>query len=156
MANTPQHIIVHTAAAEGDYDISDVRRWHVMGNGYNDVGYHFFIRKNGEVQRGRAEHEVGAHCRDMGMNFKSIGVCFQGHHNRENWTDEQTSSFIQLYRYLWEKYEIHPDAVLGHRETGAPKDCPGTRIDMEWVRKMLAHSYVYELEPKPPHEIATR
>ena len=33
-------------------DIEVIRDWHVNGNGWSDVGYHFFIRKDGTVEDG--------------------------------------------------------------------------------------------------------
>ena len=39
-------IIIHTTATpEGrDVSIENVRDWHVNGNGWFDVGYHFLVR----------------------------------------------------------------------------------------------------------------
>lgn len=135
--NKPQYIIVHTTAFKGDADIDLVRKWHVEGNGWRDVGYHYFIRRSGELQQGRQEHETGAHCRDMGMNSKSIGICFEGHHNYEDWTLQQTKTFLSLGSRIIRKYDIPVKNVLGHRETGAKKDCPGTRINMSDVRRII-------------------
>lgn len=132
----PTHIIVHTTAAQRDVSIEEVRRWHKQ-RGWSDVGYHYLIRKDGTVEKGRADNVKGAHCRDMGMNSKALGVCLSGHGDLEPWTWQQTESFARLVRGLMQKHGIAKQNVLGHRETGAPKTCPGTLIDMDHVRALL-------------------
>ena len=32
-----------------DDDVEIIRKWHVEGNGWSDIGYHYFIKKDGEV-----------------------------------------------------------------------------------------------------------
>lgn len=134
---TPTYIIIHTAAYDGDADIEEVRRWHVEGNGWSDVGYHWYIRRNGQIQQGRQETRQGAHCLDMGMNRKSIGICFEGHGDHEEHTDKQKEALIRLYRDIKRRWGIPVQNVWGHRETGAPKTCPGRLIDMEGMRQFL-------------------
>lgn len=132
----PEYLIVHTAAFEGEADVETVRQWHLQ-RGFTDIGYHFYIRRSGLLQEGRSEYIKGAHCRNKGMNSKSLGICFEGHHNVEDWTPEQEFTFESLAKHLMTKYSIPVHNVLGHRETGANKDCPGTRIDMDEVRNKL-------------------
>ena len=132
----PEYIILHTAAFKGDADISLIKQWHLQ-RGFNDVGYHYYIRRSGQIQQGRKENINGAHCRDMGMNRKSLGICFEGHHNFEDWTPQQIESFYPFIKELLEKYSIPVENILGHRETGANKDCPGTKIDMNQVRNKI-------------------
>ena len=134
--NDPKHIIVHTLAFTGDAGVDEVRRWH-KERGFADVGYHYIIRRDGTLETGRREHRPGAHCRDMGMNSKSIGVGLEGHGDMEQWTADQWRTFRTLYRFMERKYHIPPHEVLGHRETGAPKTCPGKKIDMDQVRRSL-------------------
>ena len=107
------------------------------GNGWNDVGYHYFIRKSGEIQKGREEHVNGAHCADGGMNSKSLGICFEGHHNFEPWTQEQWSTFKRLLKDIFTRHTIPTANIIGHREAGSNKDCPGTQIDMNNVRSTI-------------------
>ena len=48
-------IIVHCSATkEGrDFDVEDVRNWHVKVNKWNDIGYHYIIKLDGTIQKGR-------------------------------------------------------------------------------------------------------
>lgn len=146
--NKPKYIVVHTAAFKGDISESTIDEWH-RARGFNEGGYHYFINYDGLVEKGREENEVGAHCRDMGMNRKSIGICFEGHGNLEDWTKEQIAAFLKLAHQVMDKYNIPPTRVIGHRETGAKKDCPGTRIDMGKVRAMVCRPV--SMTPLPPN-----
>ena len=81
--NAPQYIIVHTVAKKGVTTLAEIDQWHRNRGFTNGFGYHYYIRKDGNLENGRSEHEQGAHCLDMGMNSKSIGICFEGHGNYE-------------------------------------------------------------------------
>lgn len=133
----PIYLIVHTAAFKGDADIDKVREWH-LARGFNDVGYHWYIRRDGTLQQGRKENVKGAHCLHMGMNHKSIGVCFEGHGDFEKPTVAQLATFKALYEDIKGRWGIPVQNVLGHRETGAPKTCPGTKVDMHEMRHFLS------------------
>ena len=70
-------IVIHCSATredksftEYDLDICHRRR------GFNGTGYHFYIRKNGDIKSTRPIEKVGAHCRSF--NKESIGICYEG------------------------------------------------------------------------------
>ena len=70
-------IVVHCSATredksftEHDLDVCHRRR------GFNGVGYHFYIRKNGDIKSTRPLERIGAHAR--GFNSESIGICYEG------------------------------------------------------------------------------
>ena len=141
--NHPKYIIVHTVAKRGETDIEEIRRWHVEERGWDDIGYHYYIKKDGDIQEGRAEEVPGAHAR--GFNTRSIGVCMEGHGDYERWTFEQWIAFRQLVFETHIVYGVGPRTgiVIGHRETypllnkPVVKTCPGTLIDMDFVRSHL-------------------
>ena len=142
MAFEPELIAVHTAAHgryDKDYDttVQDLYQWHVKENGWSDVGYHFLVRKGGDVHPCRPLERVGAHVR--GWNSRALGVCFSGHGDIKPWTPEQWEGGLELLRELMFKFEI-PDVehVKGHREfPRVAKSCPGKLVDMEEVRARL-------------------
>lgn len=141
---TPLYIIIHTAAFNGTASIADVDRWHkdrgFKRQGTHElqyVGYQYYIRKDGTIQKGRRENEVGAQCKDMGMNRKSIGICCEGHGDIEPFTAAQVTSIKSLYKEINGRWTIPAQNVLGHRETGAPKTCPGTKVNMDELRDIL-------------------
>lgn len=119
-------IIIHcTATAEGkDYDVATIRQWHLQ-RGFNDIGYHYVIYRDGSIHGGRAESKIGAHC--TGQNAHSIGVCYVGGLDRngkepkDTRTEAQKASLVRLVRGLRTKY---PNATIhGHNEFAA-KACP--------------------------------
>ena len=139
------HLVFHTAAVMGDPSAASIKRDHVDRRGWSDIGYHYVIRKDGTVEKGRREDLQGAHCYDGGMNPRSVGVCFSGHHGDryhgvegEHWTPEQEASWLTLAAKLVEKYGIDVSNVIGHVEAGAAKACPGDNIDCPEVRARLA------------------
>lgn len=138
------HIVFHTAAAHGDPSAAEIDRWHRQ-RGFAKIGYHFVIRKDGTVETGRAVDDVGAHCKDGGHNRDAVGVCFSGHHGDdyhgvrgEEWTAAQRAAWHELAAGLVERYDVAIENVIGHKEAGAKKACPGDRVDCDRVRRDLA------------------
>ena len=99
-------IIIHcTATEEGkDFTVEDVRRWHVQGNGWKDIGYHYLIYRDGSIHPGRPIDQVGAHT--SGHNATSIGVCYVGglaadrKTPKDTRTPQQKAALIDLVRSL--------------------------------------------------------
>lgn len=118
-------IILHCSATrEGrDFSGADIRRWHLQ-RGFNDIGYHFVVRLDGTVERGRDINLIGAHC--LNHNRRSVGVCYVGGLDRagrpaDTRTAAQRVALPALIRRL---RRHHPGATIhGHREF-APKACP--------------------------------
>ena len=71
-------VFIHCSATDKPEhdDISVIRDWHVAGNGWSDVGYHYYIRKDGVIQKGRPLERVPAAQR--GHNTYSIAICLHG------------------------------------------------------------------------------
>jgi len=125
----PEYIIVHHTAHENDVPISTIRDWHVKGNGWRDVGYHYYIRKTGEIEVGRMEHDSGAHCQNDRMNHRSIGVCLSGDFTKQELTKKQIDSIKKLIISLKRRYNIKK--VLGHKDVkGAKTLCPGFDVEI--------------------------
>jgi N-acetylmuramoyl-L-alanine amidase len=125
-------IVIHYAASpQGlDVDIEDVRRWH-MERGWNDVGYHYFIKLDGTIQIGRDLKTIGAHVK--GHNRHSIGVCYAGGtiqgESADTRTEEQEYSLGVLLTTL---KRIFPFAkIVGHRDLAAT-GCPGFDAKYEY------------------------
>ena len=70
-------IVVHCSATKADRDFTeqDLEVCH-RRRGMNGPGYHFYIRKNGDIKSLRPLSLPGAHVR--GWNAGSIGVCYEG------------------------------------------------------------------------------
>lgn len=120
-------IIIHCSATPPNMDIGvdNIREWHVKGNGWKDVGYHYVIRRSGFIEMGRSVVQVGAHC--LGSNASSIGICLVGGVSfngkpQDNFTHEQYSALAALLKRLLSE---HPAItfITGHNEH-SKKDCP--------------------------------
>lgn len=124
---TIDEIIVHcTATPEGkDFTVRQIRDWHVKGNGWHDIGYHFVVYINGDVMPGRPIAQAGAHC--TGHNARSIGVCYVGGCAADGKTPKDTRTHIQktaLRQLLKRLKAAYPKATIhGHRDF-ANKACP--------------------------------
>ena len=120
-------VILHCSATpEGkDYSVKTIRGWHVVGNGWSDIGYHYVIQLDGTISQGRPINKSGAHTK--GENKNSIGVCYIGGLDKDKspkdtMNAEQNTAFRMLVlsvRTLFGKdITIH-----GHNEF-SNKACP--------------------------------
>lgn len=119
------YIILHHSAGHGTPQ--SIHAEHLR-SGYVGIGYHFYIRKDGSVYRGRPINVTGAHC--LGYNSKSIGVCFEGNFENEEMTEKQKESGKELLEYL---KKIYPKAyVKRHKDLNATL-CPGKNFCFEEI-----------------------
>lgn len=112
-------IIIHCSDSNlpNHDNIETIRQWH-KGRGFSDVGYHFFIRSDGTIEKGRDLDIKGAHC--QGKNNHSIGICLHGKY-KEDFKGDQ---FISLTRLLKSLVTIFPNVTThGHNEFSR-KQCP--------------------------------
>lgn len=138
-----RELVVHCSATPGDKPlrIVDVRRWHTApkpkGNGWSDVGYHFFIGLDGLVETGRALSVAGAHV--AGHNSTSIGICLAGGVDSKNrpldtFTVEQYDALESLLREL--RLRFPRARIMGHRDfPGVNKACPSFDV-AAWCRSV--------------------
>lgn len=119
-------IIIHcTATVEGkDFTVADIDRWH-RNLGWDGIGYHWVVYRNGDIRMGRAENRIGAHC--LGHNINSIGVAYvggiaaDGKTPKDTRTEAQKAALTLLLRRLKAK---HPKAVIHSHSDFAEKACP--------------------------------
>jgi N-acetyl-anhydromuramyl-L-alanine amidase AmpD len=115
-----------------DIGAADIRGWHKM-KGWSDIGYHYVIRRNGELETGRPLERAGAHVR--GHNKNSVGVCLIGgvddRGNPEaNYTKEQWERLQAIVNILSHKF---PSAdVMGHNDLYSGKACPCFDVKEWW------------------------
>lgn len=115
-------IIIHAADTPPNMDIgvSEIRDWHVNGNGWRDVGYHYVIRRDGSIEKGRLDDTAGAHVR--GQNADSLGICLVGGKGGCNYTASQWKALEGLVQTLLAQ---HTGAtVYGHNDFDGSKECP--------------------------------
>lgn len=119
-------IIVHCSATIEGQDIKTrtIRDWHVLGNGWDDIGYHYVIELDGSLHTGRDEDIIGSHCK--GHNSESIGICYVGGLDKngrpkDTRTDAQKSTMLSLIKRLKAKY---PGAIVYGHNNFSSKACP--------------------------------
>ena len=124
-------IILHCSASDIPMQTADmIDQWH-KARGFTKIGYHYFIRHDGTIEKGRGLEEVGAHAE--GYNKDSIGICLAG------LTLFKPVQFKALSKVLDELKLLYPKATVhGHREFNPNKTCPvfdysQFKKDYEWT-----------------------
>ena len=124
-------IVVHCSAVRPDQtsSVAQIDTWHRQRGFHLGIGYHYVVRRNGEIEPGRPESVIGAHCHVKGQNHNkhSIGVCYEGGLDirgqpADTRTAEQKAAMRQLLEDLHRRY---PRAmIVGHHDLDPTKDCP--------------------------------
>ena len=133
-------IFIHCSATPGSRDVTavDIDRWHKK-RGWSGIGYHYVIRRDGTVDKGRPTDVVGAHVR--GYNMSSVGVCMIGGMTEDmtkaedNFTNEQWESLETVVGILRRQY--HDALVVGHNDV-TTKACPSFDVQ-EWAKSVGFH-----------------
>ena len=126
MRTKTDYIVIHHSATRRESDIGaeTIDKWH-RERGWNGIGYHWVIRRDGTVEKGRNTGTVGAHVK--GFNSFSEGICLiggLGKHNDEpenNYTLPQKTALKGLITVLKQKY---PDAKVVRHQDLDPKRKP--------------------------------
>ena len=117
------YLIVHCSDTPNSKNLTahDIHQMH-LDFGWNGIGYHKVILRNGEIENGRPEYWEGAHVK--GKNRVSLGVCLIG---RDNFTNKQFNSLEALLKSWKKKY---PHAIIeGHCDTETTnKTCPNFNV----------------------------
>ncbi len=153
--------VVHHTAGTNSYSASQsaaivrgIQRYHVLANGWNDIGYNFLIDKYGQVFEGRGggvdRNVVGAHA--QGFNTGSTGVSMIGTYSSSSISSAARSALVRLLAWRLDVAHVDPRArltwvsggnpeypagtpvtlrtIAGHRDTG-PTSCPGNALYAE-------------------------
>lgn len=101
-------IVVHCSATRCDrsYTEHDLTTDHLR-RGFSGAGYHFYIRKNGDIKTLRPIGQPGAHVKNH--NAHSVGICYEGGldergHPADTRTDFQKHSLRVLVMLLLRDY----------------------------------------------------
>jgi hypothetical protein len=147
-------IVHHTAgtntytAAQAPAIVRGIEAYHVLANGWNDIGYNFLIDRFGTVYEGRGggidKNVIGAHAE--GFNTGTFGVSLIGNYKSATPPKAQQDALVNLLAWRLDVAHIDPlstvaytsggnlkfksgknvtlRAISGHRDTG-PSECPG-------------------------------
>ena len=113
-------VFLHCSASNSPFHdhVQVIRQWHTE-KGWNDIGYHYFIRTDGTIQIGRNLENIPA--AQKGYNQGSIAICLHGL-NEEDFTEEQFDALILLCGQINVLYN-RKISFRGHREVSS-KLCP--------------------------------
>lgn len=114
-------VFIHCSASDHPKhdDISVIKDWHVNGNGWKTVGYHYFIKSDGTIQAGRPLSQSPAS--QYPENTGTISVCLHGL-KIDKFTKDQFDSLREMCDVINKAYEGNI-TFHGHREV-ANRDCP--------------------------------
>ena len=119
-------IILHCTATPSwrEVSVDEIRRWHVEGNGWSDIGYHYVILLDGTIARGRPLDVAGAHVK--GHNKDSVGVVYVGGTDVTGQPQDTLNSnqLFALYKVVTSLRNLFgPLTLHGHNEF-SDKACP--------------------------------
>jgi hypothetical protein len=128
-------VIVHWTETHTNKNIGseEINQYHIDA-GIDGIGYHYVIRRDGSLQRGRPVNIVGAHTTDFNLN--TIGIVFvgginapTGTPNSENFLSSQSLTRSQLNtfdHFCRTVYNVYPGMnIVGHSDV----DATGENID---------------------------
>lgn len=141
--NLEEFLIVHhsagaTEASDFDAVVRSYYRFHVEGNGWDDIGYNYLVSPDGHVYEGRGDFVLGAHfCR---TNSNTAGICLIGNYVDRFPSQESLSKLTELLAYKSCQIGINPEGesfhnssdrslmrLSGHRD-GCATACPGQML----------------------------
>lgn len=133
-----RYLVVHCSATPANRDIgrAEIDLMHKQ-RGFVGIGYHYVIRRDGRVEKGRPDNQAGAHV--QGYNSRSLGICMvggvkpDGKTAETNFTPAQYDALEALLRRLRPTY---PTArILGHRDLSPDRNGDGRITRNEWLKE---------------------
>lgn len=130
--NVPRKVILHCSASPDsgdDIGFNEIDSWH-RDRGWSGCGYHFIIRRSGQIEPGRSTDSIGAHT--LGHNKNSLGICLVG---TKEFTMDQMKSLQIVYNRIKNQFGIKHDNWFCHHQF-SQKECPN--IPTHVLRFMLS------------------
>ena len=125
-------IVVYSSGHRADatnIGASELRHSH-RAKGWRDIGFHYVIKRDGSVEKGRPDVQPGAH--EPRINSHSLAICLVGGASGDTYAPAQLAALAALAARL---HAEHPNAiVLGHRDVpGVRSDVPGFDVPAWWA-----------------------
>lgn len=119
-------LILHHSAGRGT--AQSIHAYH-LSLGWAGIAYHYYVRRDGSIYRGRPEPWQGGHC--QGYNHRSIGVCFEGNFERvDEMPQEQRDAGRELVADIVKRY---PGIQVGLHKMYNQTSCPGVWFPAEEI-----------------------
>jgi hypothetical protein len=132
--NIPKMIVLHHLEAKSA-EVADIHSWHI-GNGWTGIGYHYYVKKDGRIFRGRPEKAQGSHC--PGVNKCSIAISAEGNFMTEQMNEIQKQSIVALCKDICKRYGF--EEIKGHKDVPYSTDCPGINYPLSEIKKLVISS----------------
>ena len=162
-------VVVHWSAHFLNQDIgAEEIHGQQKNDGFKGIGYHYVIRKDGTIERGRPINKEGAHAKANGHDKYSIGIAFVGGYTvnsnsglanppygKESLNDEQMKALKMFFNAF---YKVWPGGqAWGHNDTDPQNEPdPGFPVP-EFVRSKFGKENVSASgtdAPLSPEQIA--
>jgi hypothetical protein len=141
-ADTVRFAVVHHTVGTNSYSraqsasiVRGIERYHVLANGWDDIGYNFLVDKYGQIFEGRwggvDRNVVGAHA--QGFNQGSVGVALMGTYDSSSITPAARAALIRLLAWRLDVAHVDPLSTFSWRSTGNPKYPAGRMVTLRTV-----------------------
>ncbi|NLB89536.1 MAG: N-acetylmuramoyl-L-alanine amidase [Syntrophomonadaceae bacterium] len=142
LRNNTRRIVLHHTATDYDVSAATVHNWHI-NQGWSGIGYHYLIRLDGSIERGRTENTIGAHAGSEG-NGDSIGIALVGNFEKTAPNANQIDALIKLIMDIESRYGVL--SIVEHKDI-VNTACPGRRFPLEEVIKRVEEARKKMVEP---------
>ncbi|UED85994.1 peptidoglycan recognition protein [Streptomyces profundus] len=137
--DTVKTAFVHHTADTNNYSCSEapamiraIYRYHVVSQGWRDVGYNFFVDRCGTIYEGRAggviEPVQGAHT--AGFNHNSMGVAVIGTYTSTKPNRDITDALSLLTAWKLGLFDVNAGGSANRTSQGGGKYAKGTTVRM--------------------------
>jgi hypothetical protein len=141
-ADAVRFAVVHHTAGSNSYTraqaasiVRGIQRYHVLANGWDDIGYNFLVDKYGQIFEGRYggvdRNVVGAHA--QGFNQGSTGVALIGNYDATSATPAAKAALTRLLAWRLDVAHVDPTTTFNWRSTGNPKFPAGRTITLRTI-----------------------
>lgn len=129
-----RYIVVHHVGKRGAFSVEDIHKMHLDRKCdplMAGIGYHYYIRKDGEIYEGRPRWKKGAHVNDEVHHYNSVsvGICFEGDFNYDKMEGQQLEASIMLLSVLSLAYGNAP--ICTHHYLDERRNCPGKNFPFQ-------------------------
>ena len=118
-------LVLHHEGGRGS-TAQDIHRFHRYSRGWAGIAYHYYIREDGTIYRGRPEGMIGGHC--LGYNACSIGICFEGNFESETMGQAQINAGWELIADILRRY---PGICVRRHKDLNQTACPGRNFPFD-------------------------
>ena len=134
--------LVHHTVGSNSYSraqspaiVRAIEIYHVLGNGWNDIGYNFLVDKYGRIFEGRfggiERNVVGAHA--QGFNTGSVGIALMGTYTSRTPSKAALRSLDALLAWRLDLAHVAPRGSLTYLSGGNPRFGPGIPVFLRTV-----------------------